>query len=214
MGSISHLPYTPQGVLQHDGSSGHNVAIRAQTKVQLRYTNTSQICHSEFTQKTLPSDQKSQEIEISIRMFGFAMRTQVNITTLMWHFWTLKAPNDQPWEMLPCSHELFPALLVFPGFTWMGYEQICHSYHSNNQGLTHLLCHILKSLHMTHHSAGKQEVLHLGEEVKRTPRLRTTPFLLKQYIILIYQATPKQSMFYHTNRKEDQGCEFTLVSHI
>lgn len=116
--------------------------------------------------------------------------------------------------MLPYGHELFPALLAYPGFTWMEYAQICHSYHSNNYGLTHLLCHILKSLHMTHHSAGKQEMLHLGEEVKRTPHLRTTPFLLKQCIILIDQATPKQSTFNHTNSKEDQGCEFTLVSHI
>lgn len=33
-------------------------------------------------------------------------------------------------------------------------------------------------------------------------------------IILIYLATPKQSMFNHTLRKEGQGCEFTLVFHI
>lgn len=70
----------------------------------------------------------------------------------------------------------FPAL---PGWD-MCRMQICHPCHSNNYGLTDVLCHILQSLHMTHHSAGKQEVLHLEEEVKRTPRLGTIPFLPKQ----------------------------------
>lgn len=128
-------------------------------------------------------------------MFRFAVRMLVNITTLMWHFGSLKALDHSPWEMLPCSHELFPALHAFPGFTWMGYARICHSYHSNNQGLTHLLCHILKSLHMTHHSAGKQEVLHLGEEVKRTPRLRTTLFSLSSVLFSSTRQHPNRVCF-------------------
>lgn len=59
-------------------------------------------------------------------------------------------------------------------------KAICHSCHSNNYGLSDLLCHILKSLHVTHHSAGEQEALHLGEEIKRMPCLRTIPVLPKQ----------------------------------
>jgi len=94
------------------------------------------------------------------------MRMLVNITTLMWHPGMLKALAS---KMLLCSHELFPALLAFPGSTWMRYvhtKAICHPCHSNNYGWSDLPCHILKSLHMTHHSAGKQEALHLGRKSK------------------------------------------------
>lgn len=130
----------------------------------------------------LLSCQKSQEIEISIRMFIFAVRMLVSITTSMWHFWMLKVLNDYYQR---CSHvamsyfQPFFYFLALPGWD-MCKKQICHPCHSNNYSLSDLLCHILKSLHMTHHSAGKQEALHLGEEVKRTPRLRTIPFLPKQ----------------------------------
>lgn len=152
----------------------------------------------------LLSCQESQEIETSTRMFRSAMRLLVNIT-LMRLFRMLKALAS---KMLPCSQELFPALLALPGSTWMRYARmkaICHPCHSNNYGLSGLLCHILRALHMTHHPAGKQEMLHLGEEVKGCHTSGQYPSYPSRVVILIHQATPKQGMFNHSFGEEDQA---------
>lgn len=144
------------------------------------------------------------------------MRMPVNTTSLMWHFWMLKELNDyfQRGCHIAISYfQSFLHILALPGWD-MHRMQICHPCHSNNYGLTDLLCHVLKYLRMTHHSVGKQEVLHLGEEVKRMPHLRTIPFLPKQCYYSHLPGNTQTEYVYHTIRKEDQDCKFTLVFHI
>ena len=53
-----------------------------------------------------------------------------------------------------------------------------------------------------------------GEEVRGCHTSGQYPSYQSSLVILNYPATPKQSMFNHPIRKEDRGCEFTLVSHL
>lgn len=126
-----------------------------------------------------PNSQKSQDTEIIIRMFKSAVRIPVNVTTWLWHSGCWKHHTTRV-EDAQC--ELFPA----PACTsWFYLDGKCAQSRFVICAIQIIMawlvpgCHILKSLHMTHPSAGKQEALHLGEEVKRTPRLRTIPFLPK-----------------------------------
>lgn len=140
---------------------------------------------------------------------SFAVQMWVNIATLTWPFGMLKA---LALKMLPCSTSCFQSFLPFralPGWDTRR-MQICHPCHSNNYSLTEVLCHILTSVHMTHHSAGKQEVLHSGRKSKGRHTSGHYPSCPSSVVIRVYLTTPKQNTFGHTIRKEDQGYEFSL----
>lgn len=178
---MSHSPYIPQGAFSHDCAPGHISMYNYST-----YLGLSQAHIKHFTNPSLWINSNNVSQLPEIKKMEIIIRIQICNENSGKHdyfdmaLWVVESTKWLVLGMLATSY-FQPSLyfLALPGWD-VCWKQICYTCHTNNYGLTGLLCHILKSLLMTHHSAGKQEVLHLGEEVKRTPHLRTIPFLPKQ----------------------------------